>query len=94
MLAVLPQAQLDPPRGAIESERFPRADVGEPHPHAARRERPRDRLAGAPRAQDEGLAWQPHQRSFRVESASSAQTTETIQKRTMICGSGHPRSSK
>src|SRR5262249_25473974 len=88
------QAEFHGPGKLLEDERLARAEVGETHAHAARREGTRDRLARAPRAQDEGLARQPHQRSFRVESASSAHTTETIQKRTMIWGSGHPRSSK
>src|SRR5262249_11956449 len=35
----------------------------------------------------------PHYRSFRVLSATTAQTIEMIQKRTMICGSGQPLSS-
>src|SRR5262249_14796246 len=93
-LTVLPQAELHRPRELLEHERVARADVREAHANPPRREGTRDRLARAPRAPDEGVAWQRHQRSFRVESASSAQTTETIQKRTMIWGSGHPRSSK
>ena len=86
-LDVLPLARLDP-------QRFRRTPVGHPHPDTTGGEHPGDRLAGALEPQDERLAREGHQRSLRVDSARSAQTIDTIQKRTMIWGSGQPKSSK
>ena len=93
--ALLAEPQLDARPGVggdAELRRPP--PVGGPHADAARREGPGDRLAGTLEPQHERLARTGHQRSFSVDNASSAQTIDTIQNRTMICGSGHPRSSK
>src|SRR5262249_61869578 len=70
------------------------AGVGRRYADARGREHAGDAPPGPAEAEDQRVTRQLHQRSFRVESASRAHTTDTIQKRTMICGSGHPSSSK
>src|SRR5205823_2049320 len=88
--ALLAEPQLDARPGVGDDAELRRPPpVGGPHADAARREGPGDRLAGTLEPQDERLARTGHQRSFSVDNASSAQTIDTIQNRTMICGSGH-----
>src|SRR5262249_57983010 len=82
------------PRGRVELEARGILRVGDAYANAARREQLRDGSARAAEPDDERASRQVHQRSFSVESARSAQMMATIQKRTMICGSGQPRSSK
>src|SRR5262249_26438587 len=85
---------------AVAGEARPRLGrrVGDDDGSAARLEEAVDRATGAPCAQDQHVVARPvHLRSYlslRVLSAASAQMIERIQKRTMICGSGHPRNSK
>jgi hypothetical protein len=93
--AVVAEAELDARHVArLGADRRRRPRIADPHALAARRQHARHRLPRAPEADDEHAPRHRRHRSFRVERASSAQTIETIQKRTMICGSGQPRSSK
>ena len=65
------------------------------HARALRHEKARDALSRLSGTEDrDRLFRQGRHRSLSVLSASSAQMMETIQKRTMICGSGQPSSSK
>ena len=93
---VLAESELDArgKRTRLGPERGRGLRVRDPHTRPPRCQQCGHGAARPSEADDERSAGRFHQRSFSVESASRAHTTETIQKRTMICGSGQPSSSK
>ena len=70
--------------------------VGEKHALAEASEQPRGGKSAGFRTNDQAsrAQWPCPQRKRSVARATSAHSTETIQNRTMISGSGHPESSK
>ena len=92
---LVPEPEVDVrPLGRVDAQVRGGLRVGDPHAHAPGGQQAGDRSARAAEPDDERTSRQVHQRSLSVESARSAQMMATIQKRTMICGSGQPRSSK
>src|SRR5262249_39259564 len=93
--AIVAEAQLDAsPIARLDAERRGVAPIADPHDDTARAERTGHRPTGGREPDHERARGQRHQRNLSVASASRAQTMATIQKRTMICGSGQPSSSK